>query len=356
MTITKTPLAGLTQAELQELCEQAGGKRYCGRQLARWVYAKQACTFSEMTDLPAALRENLSNRFDVRSSVLSELRKSSDATVKSLIKLQDAEMIETVVIPAGRRLTACISTQVGCAVKCVFCASGKNGLVRNLTAGEIVEEVLTANEVATKSFGLTRISNIVLMGIGEPLMNYDNVVKAIGIINAPWGIAIGARRITLSTVGLPEGIDKLARENLQINLAVSLHSAVDETRSRIVPINRHTGVANVLDAASRYFARTGREITFEVVLIEGVNTSDDEAVTMAAKLKKIRCNVNVIPLNPTPFNKLTSPSPELTKHFCDILTRYGLNVNLRRRRGDDIDAACGQLRLKRSGPPSDSDR
>lgn len=342
----RLPLVGLTETELEALCEGLGQKKFRGRQLCQWLYQKKAPEFKYMTNLPAPFRERMAAAHDVRGSFVEQTQESADETVKALVRLQDGHSIELVLIPADERVTVCVSTQVGCAVQCAFCASGTGGLVRNLTAGEIVEEILHAHDLAYDLLGAARVDNIVFMGIGEPLMNYDNVLKAIRILNAPWGLEIGARRMTLSTIGLPEQIDRLAEEDLQITLAISLHAMDDETRDRLVPINKKVGVDVLLDAARRYFSKTGREVTFEIVLIDGINCTKRRALTMAKALKGIRCNVNLIPLNPNLFTDLKPPAPPDVDEFASTLRRWGVNVHVRRRRGRDIDAACGQLRMK----------
>lgn len=339
-------LVGMTQDELEALCVELGEKSFRGRQIARWIYAKGVPEIDAMTDIPAGFRTALKGRACVRRSRVADQRRSRDDTIKCLVELADGERIEMVLMPTPDRLTLCVSTQVGCPAQCVFCASGAGGLVRNMTAGEIVSELLLAREVSQAELDGAPLTNLVIMGMGEPLLNYDNVLKAIRIINAPWGLGLGARHITLSTVGFPDLIDRLADEGLQINLAISLHAADDETRTRMVPVNRNIGVDALIAAARRYFEKTGREVTFEFTLIEGMNCSKKRALSLARKLEAVRCNVNVIPLNQSLLPELKAPSPPAVDEFCATLRRYGVNVHLRRRRGADIDAACGQLRRR----------
>ena len=257
--------------------------------------------------------------------------------------MHDDNIIESVLIRDRQRITACISSQVGCASACGFCASGIHGLVRNLSIGEIVEQLLHIKNSLPSG---QMITNVVLMGIGEPLANYDNVLKAIRIINADWGLGIGARKITVSTIGLIKGIKRLADEGLQINLSISLHAPNDTIRNLIVPINKGTGIKNILAAAQEYFEKTGREVTFEYVLIDGVNSSVENAKELAEKLKNFQCNINVIPLNPVPEFTCKPPSEKKVKAFCAVLEEAGINANLRRKKGSGINAACGQLRLE----------
>jgi 23S rRNA (adenine2503-C2)-methyltransferase len=341
-------LAGKTLEELEALAEGLGEPRWRGGQMARWVYEKRVKDLEAMTDLPGAMRGRLAEEgWAVRSAGVAAEQASRDGTRKMLVRLADGEEVEMVLIPSGGRLTLCASTQVGCPAGCVFCATGQGGLVRDMTAGEIVEEMLLAEDAA-EAEEAGRVTNLVVMGMGEPLLNYESVVKAVRVINAPWGLGLGARSITVSTVGLPEAIDRLAGEGLQVTLAISLHAMDDETRSRMVPMNKKTGgVEALLDAARRYFERTGREVTFEVVLVRGVNCSKRRARTMAEQLRGLRCNVNVIPVNRAARGEWESPSPPEVDTFVATLRRHGVNVHLRRRRGADIDAACGQLRARR---------
>jgi 23S rRNA (adenine2503-C2)-methyltransferase len=298
-----------------------------------------------MTDLPAALREALPAKLRLLSSEISEIRESPDSTRKLLVRLEDGELVECVLIPAETRLTLCISSQVGCPARCAFCASGMLGFTRSLLAHEIFEEFLHAAHVAG---GAGEITNLVLMGMGEPLLNYDEVVAAVR------RLPLGKRRITLSTVGLPDRIRRLAREGLPLNLAVSLHAPDDETRNRLVPVNRKYGIDEVVAAARDYFRETGRDVTFEYILIEGENAGPEHARRLAGLLRGGNLNVNLIPMNPVEGLPFRPPTPENVEAFRRRLEAAGIPVHVRTPRGREIDAACGQLRLRRmktSRPP-----
>ena len=337
-------LAGLFLDELEELCASLGQPSYRARQILAWVHRRGAVSFEEMTDLPAPFRRELETRGVVLSSRVEKEQKCSDGTAKLLIRLADGNAIESVLIVEPRRKTVCLSTQVGCAIGCRFCASGRNGLIRNLDAAEIVEQLLHVRRSAGEALAPQTGFNLVFMGVGEPLANYDSLLRAVRILNASWGAGIGARRMTVSTIGMPRRIERLAAEELQINLAVSLHGPNDAVRNRLVPSERSAGVAEILAAAEKHATDTGREVTFEYVLVDGVNASEAAARELAAALEGLHCNVNVSPLNPTQDSPLAPPNDEQTDRFCQTLERNGVNVNLRKRKGGRIDAACGQLR------------
>ncbi len=318
-----------------------GEPAYRAKQVFSWL-SRGVSGFGEMTDLPKALRERLDGRFYLAApQVLRKQVSAHDGTVKYLWGLSDGNAVETVVMQYHHGNTVCISTQVGCRQGCAFCASTIGGLVRSLEPGEMLEEVMFSE----KDSGL-KISNIVLMGIGEPLDNFDNVVKFLQLVNCPQGMDIGMRHISLSTCGLTERFDKLAALNLQLTLSVSLHAPDDETRSRIMPANRGRGVAQLMDACERYYRQTGRRISFEYAMIDGVNDSDVQAALLAAHAKRVSAHVNLIPLNHVEESKLRPTPPERLKRFKALLEREGVNVTVRRSLGGDIDASCGQLRKK----------
>ena len=340
----KLILAGATKADVASLCEGLGTQKYRAGQILAWTYQRRAHSLEAMTDLPAALRTKLAERCEIRSSRVTEAARSRDHTEKLLVQLHDGHCVETVLIRERSRLTVCVSTQVGCAMGCVFCASGMDGLVRNLSAAEIVEQVLHA---ADRLGDDEAVSNIVVMGIGEPLANYDRLMKAIRIMNEPWGLGLGARRITVSTVGLPTQIEKLAREGLQINLAVSLHAPNDTVRRKVVPKGRRVGIERLTESARRYFQVTGRQITFEYVLLEGVNVFPSHAHELARHVKDLPCAINLIPYNPVEGLPWRAPESEAVARFRAILEGHGLIVNVRKKKGSGVDAACGQLRIRR---------
>jgi 23S rRNA (adenine2503-C2)-methyltransferase len=314
------------------------------RQVRRWVLAGRAESFEQMSDLPRELRAALARHFTPLGTRVERHLQASDDTHKLLLKLHDGRMIECVLIQEPPRRTACISTQVGCGMGCVFCASGLNGLVRNLTAGEILEQLVRLRNLTPAPDG--RLSNVVVMGMGEPLANLDNLLEALDAAGHKDGLGIGARHITISTVGLPAKIRKLADAGKQYHLAVSLHAPNDLLRTRIVPTNDKTGIAEILAAADYFFDTTGRQVTYEYVLLGGLNDGVREARELATLLQGRKAHVNLIPFNDVEGLPYTRPTPEAQAAFIDTLKRAGLSVKVRKRKGSEIDAACGQLRRK----------
>jgi 23S rRNA (adenine2503-C2)-methyltransferase len=331
--------------ELREIAQPS----YRAGQITNWLYQKRVSSFAEMTNLPPALRQQLTNNFSFGKIDVLRVLGSKDTTRKFLFRLSDNNLIESVLIPASPALygspadrrTICVSTQVGCAYGCKFCASGLNGWKRNLRADEIVNQIL-AIEAATGQ----RIDNIVFMGMGEPLANYDNLMRAIQIINAPWGIGIGARHITISTSGLVPQIRQLADQPLQIRLAVSLHGASDDVRSRIMPVNRKYNLSALLEVCRYFSSRKKQRITFEYILIAQVNDSEEQARQLAKHARALEAKINLIPYNTVDGLDWRQPSPKRQKEFLAILRATGVRATLRREKGDDIAAACGQLRLQ----------
>ena len=329
----------MTPEELAAWCKDQGQPAFRGKQLFQWLHRGVTST-QEMTDLPKAFRAIIDQAGGVRFPTVARKQVSKlDGTIKYLWRLPDGHCIETVLMRYRHGNSVCISSQVGCAMGCVFCASTLGGRVRNLTAGELLDQVIFTQ----KDSGLP-ISNIVLMGIGEPLDNYDNVRRFLTLVNRPEGVHIGMRHISLSTCGLVKGIDRLAEEGLQITLSVSLHAPDDETRSRLMPVNRATGVEALFAACHRYFRKTGRRISFEYAMIDGVNDSDAQADLLAEKVRGMPAHINLIPLNNVRESKL-KPSRRIAA-FQKRLERHGLTVTVRRSLGGDIDASCGQLRRR----------
>jgi 23S rRNA (adenine2503-C2)-methyltransferase len=328
--------------QLEEIIEALGAKRFRTKQLLEWVYRQGVVTFDEMTSLPEDLRKRLLEGFALYTSRIARRSVSRDGTVKLLLQWPDEATSECVMIPQGQRRTVCVSSQVGCPVGCRFCASGLGGLQRNLTAGEIIEQVLRAGVDASATGG--RVNNVVFMGLGEPLANYEAVIRAVRTMNAPWGLGIGARRITLSTVGLPKQICRLADEGLQLNLALSLHAPTDGLREELIPWAQKVRLAELAEACKYYFATTGREITLEYVLLEGKNDRRTHAVQLARFAGQFRCNLNLIRYNPVDGLPYGRPSSEAAHAFQRHLREHGVNAHVRTSRGLDIDAACGQLR------------
>ncbi|MGH7827976.1 MAG: 23S rRNA (adenine(2503)-C(2))-methyltransferase RlmN [Candidatus Binatia bacterium] len=313
---------------------------YRARQTRQWLYQKRAVSFAEMTNLSGPFRSQLEEEFSISRLYVIRRAASADGTVKFLFRLADGQNIESVLIPETKRLTLCISTQAGCGFGCQFCATAALGLKRNLRASEMIDQVLEANLTLN---GARRITHVVLMGMGEPLANYDQTVKALDVItDTYWGIGISPRRVTLSTVGLVPQIEKLMAET-RVNLAISLHAPNDEIRSRLMPVNRKYRLQQLMDCCRSLPIPRRKRITFEYVLLRGVNDSADHAGQLCRLLEGVRCKVNVIPFNPHPESPFERPSEPEVQRFQQVLSSRGVQVNVRRPRGDDIQAACGQL-------------
>jgi 23S rRNA (adenine2503-C2)-methyltransferase len=355
-------LYDLAYDQLQDLLTGWGEPRFRADQLWHWLYGSLADDFAAMGNLPGPLRERLAAETDLELLVPVAAQESATGqTRKVLFRLRDGNVIESVLMVYDERRTACISTQVGCGIGCLFCATGQDGLARNLSAGEIVAQVLHfAREIQQAEIeranvmGLSAdlqghpVTNIVLMGMGEPLANYEATWQAIETLTDARGYNLGARRITLSTVGLVPGIRRLADEGLPINLAVSLHAPNDELRNRLVPVNRRYPLGELMAAVREYAQKTKRRVTFEVALIAGVNDTVQHAQELAALLRGLLCHVNLIPLNPTPGTEL-QPSPrEQVNLFRDVLVDGGIPTTVRVRRGISIEAGCGQLRRRQT--------
>jgi 23S rRNA (adenine2503-C2)-methyltransferase len=311
------------------------------KQIRRWLITNRAESFEQMSDLPKDLRPQLANAFAPLSTTIAKHQVAKDSTHKLLLRLHDSRHIECVLIQEDDRRTACISTQVGCGMGCVFCASGLNGVERNLTAGEILEQLIRLRNLLPAE---ERLTHIVVMGMGEPLANLDHLLQALEVAGNKDGLGIGARHITISTVGLPKKIRQLADLGKQYHLAVSLHAPNDELRNRIVPTNESIGLTDILTAAEYFFDKTGRQVTFEYVLLGGVNDSILEAHGLASLLRNRKAHVNLIPFNEVEGLPYQSPAAEALTAFIDTLQREGISVKVRKRKGSDIDAACGQLR------------
>ncbi len=348
-TAGKTDLKSLLLSELQEQFRSMGEPCYRAGQILDWLYKKRIASIDKMTNLPSPLRNRLAEKFSLSKSDIVRTLGASDTTRKFLLRLTDGNLIESVLIPAspalygGRadRRTICVSTQVGCAYGCKFCASGLEGFSRNLSANEIVDQLIGVENTTGE-----KIDNIVFMGMGEPLANLENVLRAVRIINAEWGLAIGARHITISTSGLAPQIRKLAEEPLQFRLAISLHAATDEVRNRIMPINRRYNLETLLSACDYYNAHKKQRLTFEYILIAGVNDSDEQARLLSRHARRVSAKVNLIPYNSVTGLAWMRPSEKRQEQFLSIVRAQGNPATLRREKGHDIDAACGQLRLQ----------
>jgi len=320
---------------------QRGQPAWRAAAIRRWLHGRRAASFADMTDLPRELRADLDADFRIWTTSIAVHKRADDGTEKLLLELADGQRIECVLLRDGDRRTVCISSQVGCAMGCVFCASGIDGVVRNLTTGEIVEQLLRLASLLPAD---ERLSHIVVMGMGEPLANLDRLLPALADAQDPQGLGISQRRITISTVGLPPGIDRLAAANPGYHLAVSLHAADDDLRTRLVPVNKAIGLADVMAAADGYWETSGRRLTFEYVLLGGVNDSPVHAADLARLMGHRAALVNVIPYNAVAGMPWKEPTQHARERFLDVLRDAGINVQVRRRKGARIDAACGQLR------------
>ena len=340
-------LANVERAELEAALEARGQKRFHARQIFSWIYKRGVTDLSAMTDLSRELRATLAEQFTITTPQIVGRERSADGTEKFLLRLGDGKQLESVFIPDTPAMTFCISTQVGCAMACAFCLTGKMGLVRNLTAGEIAGQV---RALAGALGMLDKKFNIVLMGMGEPLHNYDETMRALRILNDEHGLAVSPRRVTLSTVGLLPALEKLAREPLMPNLAISLHAPNDRLREELVPLNKKYGVADIIAACKRFPLAKRSRITFEYVLLAGVNDSPDDARQLAKLLAGVKSKVNLIPLNAAPGIPFERPSDQAIDQFARILADRGLLVSVRKSRGRDIRAACGQLIVEGQKP------
>ncbi|MCE9530570.1 MAG: 23S rRNA (adenine(2503)-C(2))-methyltransferase RlmN [Planctomycetes bacterium] len=317
------------------------------KQIRRWILESRAESFEQMSDLPKALRAELATTFAPLETRIEKHLQAADDTHKLLVKMTDDRLIECVLIQEPPRRTACISTQVGCGMGCVFCASGLNGMDRNLTASEILEQLIRLRNMTPAG---ERLTHVVVMGMGEPLANLDNLIEALDIAGDPNGLGIGARHITISTVGLPVKIRRLAEVGKQYHLAVSLHAPNDRLRTRIVPTNEQTGISAILEAADHFFEKTGRQVTYEYVLLGGLNDSVGEARELASLLQGRKAHLNLIPFNNVEGLPYQRPTNEALAEFSNILKYSGLSVKVRKRKGSEIDAACGQLRRRALTP------
>jgi len=336
-------LPGMTPAELEGFLQELGEPRFRAKQLFQWVQAKGVKSFGDMTNIPAGLRAKLAEHA-LLQLLTEETRQYAEptATTKFLFRLTDGQKVETVLMEHGYGNSVCVTTQVGCRMGCTFCASTFGGLVRNLSAGEIVDQVIMAGRVLPEG---DRVSSVVIMGSGEPLENYEQVLKAIRLMHEPEGLNIGYRHITVSTSGLVPAMRQLAKEDIPVTLALSLHAPNDELRSQLMPINRTYPLADVLDAAIAYGEETGRRVTYEYILIEGVNDNPEQASELIGLLKGSLAHVNLIPINPVAERpQYQRPSRERVNRFRTLLEDHGLTATVRREMGGDIDAACGQLR------------
>lgn len=338
-----------TPEQLQTWFADRGLPSYRATQVRRWLFGERTAeSFDQMSDMPKALRAQLAEEFQIWTTKVAVHQTADDGTEKLLLELADGHRIECVLLRDDKdHRTICISTQVGCAMGCVFCASGLDGVVRNLTTGEILEQMLQLKRLLPRG---ERLSHIVVMGMGEPLLNLDRLLPALAQATAADGLGISVRRITISTVGIPKGIRRLAEMECQYHLALSLHAPDDETRNELVPTNRKIGLQEILEATDEYFQKTGRRVMYEYVLVGGINDQPEHADRLVALLKGRPALVNLIPYNPVAGLPYKTPKSTATARFVEILQRGGLEVAVRWRKGDRIDAACGQLRRSQANP------
>jgi 23S rRNA (adenine2503-C2)-methyltransferase len=338
-------LLDLSPDQLAAWFEEHGQPRLRARQVRRWLIVAGAQSFEDMTDLPKSLRQELADSFVPLETRVERHLQAADGTHKLLLRLRDDQLIECVLIQEDGRRTACISTQVGCGMGCVFCASGLDGLVRNLNRVEILEQLIRLRNLPDPSGAVAqRLTHIVVMGMGEPLANLDTLLEVLAVASSKDGLGIGARHITISTVGLPAKIRHLADLGKQYHLAVSLHAANDALRNQIVPTNDKIGLQPILEAADYFFHKTGRQVTFEYVLLNGINDSVSHARELAGLLQGRQAHVNVIPFNDVSGLPYRRPEDQALAEFLSVLRNQGISVKVRKRKGSEIDAACGQLR------------
>jgi len=339
---SKINLKTLWIEELESLLQELGDNKYRAKQIAKWIFQKGISDFDLMTNISKQTRDLLKRKTYISNLELLAKRKSKiDHTEKYLYELEDGKQIETVLIREKSRNTLCISTQVGCQLGCTFCATGSTGFERNLTSGEIVDQIIQTRKLIPAQEG---VDNIVMMGMGEPLLNYANAIRAVKIISSEFGPSISAKRITLSTCGIVPQIEKLSKENLKIKLAVSLNATTDEARSKLMPINERYPLGKLLSAVKAYAQKTKNRVTFEYVLMKDINDSEGDALRLAKFIRGIPCKINLIAYNPMPGIRFEKPNQEKIEKFREILYPRCPAVTIRKSRGRDIQAACGQLR------------
>ena len=341
----KKDLRILSQTELESLFESMGQAKFRAKQLYHWLWNKSLSNIHDMTNLPKELRAKLDEEFEIRCAKISQEQKSKDGTIKLGFELFDNRIIEGVLIPSDKRMTACVSSQVGCTLSCAFCATGMIKRDRNLSPGEIYDQVVLLNQTAQENYGY-HLSNIVFMGMGEPLLNYDNVMGAIEKITSPEGLGMAPRRITLSTVGIARGIKRLADEEKDFKLAWSLHAPTNEKRDEIMGINKSNSIENVMEALQYFYQKTKNKITFEYIIFDDFNDSIEDAKALLKLCKQVPAFVNIIEYNQVDGVVLNKANKERRKAFINYLEENGVTAKLRISRGEDIDAACGQLANK----------
>jgi 23S rRNA (adenine2503-C2)-methyltransferase len=345
MEAKKVDIRQLDLEELKAYFTEIGEKAFRAKQVYEWLWKKGATTFDEMTNLSKEVRENLNNHFEIRFLTIEEFQKSDDRTIKSAFKLADGAVVEGVLIPTSKRMTACISTQVGCSLSCDFCATGKLKRMRNLNADEIYDQVVKISKQAEEHYNIP-LSSIVYMGMGEPLLNYKNVLQSIHHITSEDGLGMSPKRITISTAGIAKMIKQLGDDEVRFNLAVSLHAANDEKRSKIMPINDSNTLEALAEALIYFHEKTGTRITYEYIIFKDFNDEIQDAMELAEFCKHVPCKINIIEYNSIDGGIYQQADPKKVDAFADYLEERNIIVNIRRSRGKDIDAACGQLANK----------
>ncbi|MDC9721192.1 MAG: 23S rRNA (adenine(2503)-C(2))-methyltransferase RlmN [Urechidicola sp.] len=341
----KKDIRALTKEQLRDFFVENGDKAFRGNQVYEWLWHKVAHSFDDMTNISKSTRQMLDDNFVINHIEVDEMQRSNDGTIKNAIRLHDGLLVESVLIPTDSRTTACVSSQVGCSLDCVFCATARLKKMRNLNPDEIYDQVAAINQESLL-YHNRKLTNIVFMGMGEPLMNYNNVLKSIEKITSPEGLGMSPKRITLSTSGVPKMIKKLADDEVKFNLAVSLHSAIDEIRTQIMPFNANFPLDDLRESLEYWFAKTERMITYEYIVWDGINDSRDDINALVKFCKYVPCKVNLIEYNPIDDGHFQQASKRSINDYVAILEMNDIVVNVRRSRGKDIDAACGQLANK----------
>lgn len=345
MSTTKKDIRRLTQAEIEDYFKEIGEKSFRAKQVYEWLWKKNAHQFDDMTNISKLLRERLGENFQIQPVEVDLLQKSNDGTIKNAVKLHDGNVVESVLIPTDTRTTACVSSQVGCSLDCTFCATAQLKRMRNLTAAEIVDQVVIIDEESKRYFNRP-LSNIVFMGMGEPLLNYNEVISAIKKITLPEGLGMSPKRITVSTSGIPKMIEKLADDDLRVNLAVSLHSAREVVRNVIMPFTVKFPLTDLMDSLQYWYQQTGLRITFEYIVWGGINDKKEDIDALVKFCKKVPSKVNIIEYNSIDDGIYKQASEQAIDNYIKALESNNIVVNVRRSRGKDIDAACGQLANK----------
>jgi 23S rRNA m2A2503 methyltransferase len=344
-TKTKIDIRKLTLDQLRAQLAAMGEQPFRAKQIHEWLWQKSCADFDAMSNLSKALREKLTETFVINAVRIKEAQRSADSTIKSSFVLFDGNIVEGVLIPAPDRMTACVSSQVGCSLTCKFCATGYMDRKRNLNGDEIYDQVVLIGKQAEENYGQP-LSNIVYMGMGEPLLNYANVLQSIRHITSPEGLNMAAKRITVSTAGIAKMIKRLGDDQVRFNLALSLHAANDQKRNEIMPINEQNSLRSLAEALKYYYAKTKNPVTYEYIVFNGFNDDLSDAEELASFCKHLPCKVNIIEYNPIAFADFENAAVDKIERFADFLRRRGIVTNIRRSRGKDIDAACGQLAIK----------